>query len=182
MNYNCLDLPDHQQVNCPGSTGGIDSYAVLLPGWEEEINDLESEVDWNSAIDAGVVKVVKAGHVKGELGEASPVEAENHQPCGAENIVIGHDYEANIRDFGVNQENSEFYNALKRSKADGIAIGTCDGELYIVKQRPQFHAAGTPNIPESNREWKHYVIPVHWYEPIDGEGVTIVDKPEGIFN
>lgn len=171
----CADLPDHIQQSCNQyRKGGISAIAIINEG--TAIADYESASDWQTAIAADEVAIIKK--IKGTWPTASPVEGENPVPCGADTILDGMDETLTWKDFNVNGANDTFYAKLNLKKAR-IAIFFCqENEIRVVESTVTFAALFT--APESAREKQMYTVTAKWFNEA-GEYNSLFAAPAGIF-
>jgi len=178
--YSCVTLSDHEKLPCPGSEGRLDSFAILFPGYESEFEtdaDFEDEMKWQSAVAAGLAKVVNG--VKGSAGEPSHNETENPLACGTENILSSVDHEFAFTDKNISQENNQFYSELKAIKAAGFAVANCEGKMEVYKLAPQFYTSGRAEWPDGRDDFRQYHLAVHLHERRKSEAPLLIDKPDG---
>lgn len=172
----CAELPDHVQQTCNQyRKGGMSAIAVLNE--DAAIADYTSATDWQDAIDAGDVKIIKK--IKATWPAASPVEGENPVPCGADTILDGMDESLTWKDFNVNGANDIFYAELNLKQNARIAIFFCqENEIRVVESAVTFAALFT--APETSREKQMYSATAKWFNTA-GEYNSLFAAPAGIF-
>lgn len=159
--YNCTDLPTHEQIACGAwKKGGINAVAYI--DCSHTITDWESASEWQANIDAGLIKVVSP--VKASIPEGAAVEGENPNGCGFATIVDTYDRTAEIKDFNVTAGNIDFYNALNKRTMLLALFHGCDGasEITVVEVPVVFNARDI--TPENNREKRMFMITARWTE------------------
>lgn len=161
--YNCVDLPDHELIDCGQYLkGGIETFGVLE--CDHSIADFTSASEINSAIASGELTLVKG--IKGVFPDPSPVEGENPLACGATNILDGFDLELQIKDFNVRAENDTFYEKLNQ-RSSFLLWYECESEKLKVVERIVTWAMRPANVPESNKEKQLYLGTVKWSANVD---------------
>src|SRR5947209_1935769 len=99
LTTDCTNLPDHLVQTCNNyKKGGISAIAVI--NTDANIADFTSQTDWQNAITAGSVKVIK--NIKATFPKAKVVEGENVVACGSEKMLDGFDGDITWKDFNVN--------------------------------------------------------------------------------
>lgn len=174
----CAVLPDHIENGCNDfRKGGISAVAVLKT--DHGITDFTNAAQWQSAIDAGNVKLIK--NIKATIGEASPVEGENPVPCGSENILDLLDQTATWKDFNVNALNDSFYGQLNLAAGRSFAYYYCnEEEIRVVDSGNVTFTALPATSPESNREKQFYPVTAKWTSKPE-EFPVLYSAPAGIF-
>lgn len=174
----CAELPDHVTAGCNEfRKGGISAFAIMKQG--HGITDFTSAAQWNAAIAAGDVNIIK--NVKGIVPEATPVEGENPVPCGAETILDLLDQSATWKDFNVNSFNDSFYQSLNLASGRSIAFYYCEEEeIRVVDTGNVTFKALPATSPESNREKQFYPVSASWTNKPD-EFPVLYNAPAGIF-
>lgn len=174
--YNCTELPDHEQIQCgEWLKGGISGVAYL--DCDHTIVDWTSASEWQANIDSGKVKI--ATPVKASMPEGAAVEGENPNGCGTATIVDTYDRTAEIKDFNVNNNNTDFYNNLNKQSKNIVFFQGCDGadRIWVVDVSVKFNARNL--IPENNREKQMYMVTASWTE---FDMPLFYDAPTGIFS
>lgn len=173
----CSVIPDHIELNCNDwKKGGI--LAVAIMKCNHGITDFTSASQWQAAIDAGNVKIIK--NIKAALPEASPVTGENPLACGAETILDLLDNTLTWKDFNVHPLNDDFYQQLNLAKRS-IAWYYCEeDEIRVVDDCDVTFAALPPTSPESNREKQFYNVTASWTS-LPNQFSSLVTAPAGIF-
>lgn len=175
--YNCVALPDHEQVDCGQfPKGGIFTVGVLE--CDHEISDFTSITETNNAIADGKLTLIKS--VKASYPEATPVEGENPTACGAETILDGFDHILDLRDFNVRGENDTFYEALNQRSTFLIWYNCQEQRLRVVEQQVVW-AVKPATVPESNKEKQLYVGQIKWSSGVD-EFPVLSNAPTGIYD
>lgn len=173
--YNCTDLPDHEQIVCGAwKFGGINAVAFI--SCDHTITDWSSASEWQANIDAGLIKIVKK--VRASIPEAAAVEGENPNGCGSATIVDTYDRTAEIKDFNVSSANNTFYDTVNARTMYMALYHGCQGqeEISVVESPVVFNSRST--TPENNREKRVYMITAKWTE-FNMPG--LYDAPLGIF-
>lgn len=173
----CADVPDHIELGCNEfKKGGISAIAVMK--CDHTITDFTSAAQWNAAITAGDVKIIK--QIKATIGEASPVEGENPVPCGSETILDLLDQTITWKDFNVDALNDDFYQQLNLAKRS-VAWYYCEEEeIRVVNDCNVTFTALPPSSPESNREKQFYNVKGAWTSAPD-EFPVLYTAPAGVF-
>lgn len=173
----CADVPDHIELGCNEfSKGGISAVAVMK--CDHSITDFTSPAQWNAAIAAGEVKIIK--QIKATVPEASPVNGENPVPCGSETILDLLEQTITWKDFNVDALNDDFYQQLNLAKRS-IAWYNCETEKIRVVDTCNVTFAALPAIsPESNREKQYYPVTGSWTSAPD-EFPVLYNAPAGVF-
>jgi hypothetical protein len=160
--YNCVDLPYHEKVQCGNyKKGSIDAIGILNCG--HEITDFSLAAQYTSAITAGDLRIIKG--IKGELPDPSPVEGEN--TVGSEaNILDGFDNVLNWLDFNVNSANDDFYEKLNQRSAYVILFNKEENEVRVIERKTRFTALPANN-PQSPTEKQRYSVVAKWKSNVD---------------
>ncbi len=177
LNYCFTALPDHNRVQCGAfKRGGIDAIAIIDS--DANITNYSSASQWQAAIDAENVKIIKG--VKAEIPVGSAVTGENPIGCGAENVIDGFDYVLNINDFNVLADNDAFW-ATVNGNQYYIAVRLCNEEELLIVELPVTIQASQASVPMSNKEKQKYEVVFSWSADKDWyyERVT---QPAGIFD
>jgi hypothetical protein len=173
-NYNCADLPAHEQVSCGNyRKGGINAVAIVDCG--HTITDWENATQWQTNIDAGLVTLIQP--VRGAIPDPSPVEGPNPNGCGSENTLDDFDRTATWIDFNVTAANITFYNALNKRIANLVVYHGCDTpEITVIENNVNFVAMR--RVDENKRVKQSFAVTAKWTsldEP------SLYDAPAGIF-
>lgn len=175
-NYNCTDLPSHEQVSCGEfKKGGINAIAVV--DCDHTITDWSDATQWQNNIDAGTIKLI--GPVRAEIPAPSPVEGVNPNSCGADTILDDFDRTITWQDYNVNDTNIAFYNALNRRNAFVVAYHGCaeTPEITVIESEVNFVAMRT--VPQTRKEKQMFTATGKWTA---FDEAPIYDAPAGIFN
>lgn len=173
----CANVPDHIELGCNEfRKGGISALAILK--CDHSITDFTSASQWQDAIDAGEVKIIK--QIKATIGEASPVNGENPVPCGSETILDLLDQTITWKDFNVHSLNDDFYQQLNLAKRSVAWFYCEEDEIRVVDTCNVTFAALPPSSPESNREKQFYNVTGAWTSSPD-EFPVLYTAPTGIF-
>jgi len=175
----CATLPAHVVQACNNYRKvGISAIAII--DTDANIADFTSAGDWQAAITAGSVTVIK--NIKGTFPKASAVEGENAIACGAEKMLDGFNGSFTWKDFNVNAENDGFYATLN-TKRGYIAIYYCNEQEIRV-----FDPAGLINFavpwataPEGSKDKQVYDATAMWFAPLDWYP-SLYTAPVGIFS
>ncbi len=161
--YNCVDLPDHEQIDCGQyPKGGMLSLGVLE--CDHNITDFTDPAETNQAIADGELTLIK--NIKGTFPEASEVDGENPLACGSETILDGFDFVVTFKDFNVRSENDTFYAALNQRTTFLIWFECETGKLRVVQLTVNWKAKPAL-VPESNKEKQHYLVTAMWSGNVD---------------
>ncbi|HWB64375.1 MAG TPA: hypothetical protein VG603_12745 [Chitinophagales bacterium] len=173
----CTVLPDHIVQACNNyRKGGISAIAIIDP--DAGISDFTSPTDWQTAIDAGLVKIIK--NIKATFPKASAVEGENVVPCSADKMLDGFDGSVTWKDFNVNGGNDDFYAQLNL-KRSYIAFFYCnENEIRLIDKLCNFNVPYASS-PETNKEKQMYEATANWFAPI-GWFPSLFAAPTGIFS
>lgn len=173
-NYNCTELPEHEQIDCgEWLKGGISAVGVLE--CDHEIADFTSAVETQAAIDAGKLTIFKA--IKGQMPDASPLTVDNPVGgCGSPTKVINFDRTASWTDANVTAGNVDTYNALNRRNA-GLILYQCDsGMITVIDEDGGF--VSTQMIPESGSDLQKFTTTYSWRK---FDGPPMYEAPAGIY-
>jgi hypothetical protein len=173
--YNCVDLPDHEQIDCGlYLKGGMGAGAIV--SCDHTIVDWSSTSEWEENIASGKVKIVKP--IRGSFPEPAAVEGENPNGCGALNVVDTFDRTLEYKDFNVSAANIDFYNQLNRRQSFFVGFQGCQGADRIwVVDSPITWNARQP-LDENNRIKLMFLVTGSWTE---FDMPTFYDAPTGIF-
>jgi len=173
----CADVPDHIELGCNEfKKGGISAIAIMECA--HTITDFTSASEWNAAIAAGTVKIIK--QIKATVPDASPVNGENPVPCGSETILDLLEQSITWKDFNVHALNDDFYQQLNLAKRS-IAWYYCESEeIRVVNDCNVTFAALPATSPESNREKQFYNVTGSWTSAPD-EFPVLYTAPAGVF-
>ena len=171
--YNCTELPEHEQVSCGTyRKGGISIIGILE--CDHAIADFTDPTDVQDAIDTGKLTLIK--NIKGEIPEASPVEGENPVGCGAETVLDGFDRTAIWTDFNVTPDNVDFYNSLNK-RTTKLIVHHCDSDtITVVESKVSFVAHRV--VPRTNKEKERFMVTAKWSAM---DEAAIYNAPAGIF-
>jgi hypothetical protein len=172
----CATLPDHVVQACNSyRKGGISAVAII--DTDAAITDFTNATQWQAAITAGTVSIIK--NIKATLPKAAAVEGENALACGSQNMLDGFDGTFTWKDFNVNADNDAFYGVLN-TKRSYFALYYCnEQEIRIVDQLTNF-AVPWATAPEGNRDKQMYDATATWFAPADW-APSLVTAPTGIF-
>lgn len=175
-NYNCVDLPDHEQVDCGAfPKGGISQLGIL--DCDHSITDYSNATQVQAAIDAGQLKIIDP--VRALLEENSEILGVNPTACGSTEILDGFDWVLTWQDYNVTSNNDAFYESLNLRQANLIWYECENDKIRVVVQPVSFVAKLT--IPESNKEKQMYPVQAKWSSAPD-EIPLLDDAPPGIFS
>lgn len=173
--YNCADLPEHEQVDCGEYLkGGINAFAYLE--CDHTITDFSDASQWVTNIAAGKAKIF--GTIRGSFPEPAPVEGENPNACGAQTIVDNFDRTFDFKDYNVSDGNNSLYNAVNRRNGYLVTYHCEDGIISVVEASTTWTVNG-PIFPENNREKAMYHGIVKW---TNYDMPAIYTAPVGIFS
>lgn len=173
-NYNCAELPDHEQVSrCDYLYGGFNAGAIVE--CDHTITDWSNPSEWTANINAGKAKIF--GPVRGSIPEPSPVEGENPNSCGNDTILDGFDRTAIWKDYNVSPANTVFYNALNRRTAYVVLVNCKNGDMIVIDVPANFVALDS--APESKKEKRMYNVTAKWSSMDIPESF---EAPAGIFD
>lgn len=173
--YNCTDLPAHEQIVCGAwKKGGISAVAYI--DCTHTVTDWTNATQWQTNIDAGLIVI--ATPVKASIPEGAAVEGENPNGCGSATIVDTYDRTAEIKDFNVTSGNIDFYNSLNDRSMYMALYHGCDGEeeITVVESPVTFNARNV--TPENNREKRVFMVTAKWTEK---DMPQLYTAPTGIF-
>ncbi len=178
--YNCVELPDHEAVQCNlFPKGGVLALGVLE--CDHEITDFSNEAQLQNAIDDGKLKIIK--NIKGIFPPGEPQEGESPTACGSVTILDGFNYSFTFKDFNVSSGNDDFYEKVNARSKELIWF-ECKAVDGVFKGRPVTETlswtVSAANVPELNTEKQFYTGQVAWTAGID-EFPTLFDAPEAIF-
>jgi hypothetical protein len=157
FDYCNLPLQDHELIACGNwKKGSINAFAIIEDS--TLIGVLGDPADWNAAIAAGDVKIVK--QVKGEMPEPSVIEGSNPVGGGRENITDGYSYTLEIQDYNVSTNNDTFYESLNNRVTQLAFYLPKSNEVMYVVDEVTFNAR--PVVPMSSTEKQHYLITASW--------------------
>lgn len=173
-NYNCTDLPTHEQVECGDNLkGGIAGFAYLE--CDHTITDYSNATQWNTNINNGKAKIFKA--IRGEKPEPSPVEGENPNACGgADTQVDTFDRSYEFTDYNVTAGNADVYNALNKRNGHLVVFYCEDQQVEVVEQAVNFVARDVS--PRTRKEKRSYMVTAKWTA---FDMPALYDAPSGIF-
>lgn len=161
-NYNCVELPDHEQVQCGNNlTGGINKVALL--DCDHTITDWSSQSEWQENIDAGRVKIIQK--VRGSIPEPTPVEGENPNGCGAATQVDNYDRTAMFKDYNVTASNIDLYNQANRQQKQLVMYQECQVGgpiIWVIDSGAVYNAF--MGVNENNREKLMFTVNAAWTE------------------
>ncbi len=173
--YNCVDLPEHEKVNCGNyKKGSIDAIGILE--CDHAITDFSDATEMEAAVTDGKLHVIKG--IKGEFPDPSEVEGEN--VVGSEpNILDGFDNVANWLDFNVNSANDNLYKALNKRSAFLILFNKAEEEILVIEKKVRY-TAKPANNPQSPNEKQRYSVVAKWKSNVD-EFPARYTAPAGVF-
>jgi hypothetical protein len=175
FDYCNAPLTPHELIACGNwKKGSINALAIIEDA--TLLVDYESAADWNAAIAAGDVKIIK--QIKGELPEPSVIEGSNPVGGGRENITDGYNYTLEVQDYNVSAANDTFYENLNPRIAAIAYFMPKTGEIGVVLQEVTFNAR--PIVPMSSTEKQHYLLTSNWDAPAN-EFPLRFTAPTGIF-
>lgn len=175
--YNCVDLPDHELIDCGAyPKGGILTIGVLE--CDHNITDFTSAADTNQAITDGELVLIK--NIKGTFNEPSEVTGENPIACGSETILDGFDFVLAAKDFNVRSENDTFYAALNQ-RSTYLIWYECETGMIRVVERAVTWMAKPALVPESNKEKQNYILQAMWSGNVDDFPV-LYTAPSGVYD
>lgn len=177
--YNCTDLPDHEQVICQEyPKGGIYTIGILECD-QTTITDFTSVAEANAAIAAGDLHLMV--RVKAMFPDASPVEGENVIGCGADTILDALDNVLEIKDFNVTDGNDAFYEALNGRQTHLIWFECANLKLRVVEFAPVTWVNRPAEVPESDSEKQKYNLTAKW-RSAPSEFPVLYDAPAGVYD
>lgn len=172
-NYNCAELPAHEQVECGQyKHGGYNGVAIIE--CDHTIDDWSDPAQWLANIASGKVKII--GPVRANIPDGSPVEVENPNACGADTIVDTFNQTAVWSDYNVTAANVDFYNALNRRTTNLVLVNCMDGDITVVEAQVAYVA--TNMGPGTKNELRKFTVTAKWNE---FNMPALYDAPEGIF-
>lgn len=174
--YCFTQLLDHVRTQCAAyKRGGIDAVAIID---NANITDYTSAAQWQAAIDAETVKIIKG--IKAEIPVGSAVTGDNPVGCGNDTVLDGVDYTVSIMDYNVSADNDLFW-ASVNGRQFYIAVRLCNEAEILVVELPVTIQAIQANVPFSNKEKQKYEVTFAWSADADW-AYERVTEPAGIFD
>ncbi len=174
----CEVLPAHVVQLCNDyRKGGISALALISPN--AAIYDFTSPNDWNTAITAGDVVIIK--NIKASFPKAKALEGENVVSCGSEKMLDGFDGTVSWKDFNVNVDNDSFYGVLGQKQNWHLALYNCTSNEIRVIDQPCTFIPLWAIVPEGQKDKQVYDVSAHWFAP-NGWWPGLYAAPVGIFN
>lgn len=178
-NYNCPDLPPHEQIDCGDyQKGGVSAIGILE--CDHLITDFTSASQTNDAITSGKLTIIQG--IKGQIPEPAPIEVESRVGCGPDTDLDGFNRTATWKDFNVVDTNVTFYNELNKRKSF-LIVYNCnddeddDGKITVIEASTSFVAHKM--LPELNGESQMWNVVAKWTK--FDESPTF-DAPADIYN
>lgn len=171
--YNCTDLPEHEQIECGDNlSGGIAAVGILE--CDHTITDFTSTSEWNTNIASGKATIVR--RIRGEKTEPSPVEVENPNACGSDTVLDTFDRQYEFTDDNVSAGNVAFYDALNGRTTNLVVYHCKDEDIEVVDQPVTWVVRDV--TPRTKKERRMYMITAKWTsKPMP----ALYDAPAGIF-
>lgn len=178
-NYGCATLPEHQQVACNDyAVGGI-SAAALVECDQTVITDFSNATQWQAAIAAGLVKVIKG--IKAQIPAASPVLVDNTVGCGAAQIIIGMDNTATWTDANVLGANDDLY-AKVNLRQSYLVLFMCEQDEIRVSNATVDFQALPVQVPDNSRATQMYSVTASFFSKVGEIPFQLYNAPAGIFS
>lgn len=175
LNYNCTALGSHEKTVCGNyKVGGINAIAIVEG--DHTISDPSSASDWSTNVSNGKVTLIE--DIKAQIPEPSAIEGENPIGAAAENILDAFDYEITYKDFNVNSNNEDFYNALNERRFYVAVFHEEDNEI-TWNGTYECTAVARAVTPEMLSEKRHYLVTIRFRGK---EILPTYTAPAGIFN
>jgi hypothetical protein len=174
-NYNCTDLPEHEQISCGNwLKGGMGALAIIA--CDHTITDWSSTEEWETNIAAGKIRRIMP--VRASIPEPSPVEGENPNGCGALNIIDTYDRTILWKDFNVTASNVDLYNEMNKQNSFVAGFQGCDNadRIWVIDSPVTWNARHS--IDENNRIKQMFSVTGSW---TSFDMPTFYDAPTGIF-
>ena len=145
--YNCIDLDNHDKIQCGKfPKGGISTMAILE--CDHTITDFSSATQWQDAIDDREAVLIEP--IRGIFPEAAEIVGVNPTACGSQDILDGFDNTFTWMDFNVSSSNDNFYNEVNQ-RSSFLVWYECDTDkIRVVELVTTFIVK--LNQPESNKE------------------------------
>lgn len=157
--YNCAELPDHARVSCQDyETGGIDAFAVVECD-QASITDWTDAAEWNTAIAAGEVKVIKG--IRGQVPESEAREITNPVGGSSDNFTVNYNRTFTWVDNNVSGGNNSFYNELNRRRTFLVYHLAESDTIRVLEEVPADFQV-REMVPESTGELTGYMGTAKW--------------------
>lgn len=152
--YCVTDLPGFDQDICDNSQSRVIGVAFMRN--DHGITDYESAIQWNAAIAAGKVVVIKS--VSGEEAAPTPKKIDGYGRSKSRTTSLDQsvNYEHNY-----NKGQEEFYNALNYASDRNFAYMTAAGLLFVVTDALVDVNAGR-TTPKTLDDITKYMVAVEW--------------------